>query len=100
MEALAPLFLILSLAIGVAQLIIGFMGIEFYIGTFGAIIVVVLCLMFRFTLPLTLGTFFGAIEVLNWPWYYALLIAAPGLLFMIPAFIGIASSSFGTKQNF
>jgi len=100
MEGLAAVFLLLSLVIGVAQLIIGFMGIEFYIGTIGAVIVVALCFMFRFSLPLTIGTFFGALEVLNWPWYYALLITAPGLLLMIPAFIGVASSSFGNRQNY
>ena len=100
MEGLAAVFLLLSLVIGVAQLIIGFMGIEFYIGTIGAVIVVALCFMFRFSLPLTIGTFLGALEVLNWPWYYALLITAPGLLLIIPAFIGVASSSFENRQNY
>ena len=101
MESSAVLFyLLFVLAIGIAQLVIGFMGIEFYIGTIGAVIVVALCFMFRFSLPVTIGTFFGALEVLDWPWYYALLITLPGLLLIIPASISILASSFGPKQRF
>ena len=38
-------------------------------------------------LPLTIGTFLGAMNVWGWPWYGALALAAPGLLFIVPALI-------------
>ena len=41
-------------------------------------------------LPLTIGTFFGALDVWGWPWYGALLFAAPGLLFTLPGAVGLA----------
>ena len=34
--------------------------------------------------------FFGALDVFGWPWYGALFITLPGLLFMVPGAIGIA----------
>jgi hypothetical protein len=81
---------ILMLGIGLAQIVIGYIGIEYHFGSGWAIGVLVLAFVFRFTLPLTIGTFFGALDVFGWPWYGALLITLPGLLFMVPGAIGMA----------
>lgn len=95
--------IILVLVIGLAQIAIGFVGIEYHFGAGWAVGALVLSLMFRFSLPLTIGTFFGAIDVFNWHWIAALLITLPGLLLMIPGVIaaGIAglSSSFNKEQS-
>ena len=57
---------ILMLGIGLAQMIIGYIGIEYHLGSGWAIGAVILALMFRFSFPLTVGTFFGAIDV----WFF------------------------------
>ena len=94
---------ILMLGIGFAQMIIGYIGIEYHFGAGWAIGAVVLALMLRFSLPLTVGTFFGAIDVFGFSWVVALLITLPGLILMIPGAIavGIAglASSFNSKSN-
>ena len=94
---------ILMLGIGLAQIVIGYIGIEFHFGSGWAIGAVVLALMFRFSFPLTVGTFFGAMDVFGFSFIVALLITLPGLLLMIPGAIaaGIAglASSFGSKPN-
>lgn len=78
------------LGFAIAQGAIGFLGVEYHFGSGWAIGVLVLAFVFRFTLPLTIGTFFGALDVFGWTWYGALLITLPGLLFMVPGAIGMA----------
>lgn len=78
------------LGFAIAQGAIGFLGVEYHFGSGWAIGVLVLAFVFRFTLPLTIGTFFGALDVFGWPWYGALFITLPGLLFMVPGAIGMA----------
>ena len=94
---------ILLLAIGVVQIAIGYMGIEYHFGGGWAIGAVILSIVFRFSLPLTIGTFFGATDVLGFSWIVALLITLPGLLLMVPgaiaAGIGGIASSFKNKPN-
>ena len=72
------------LAFGIAQLAAGFDGIEQGIGSFWAWAALVAALGFRFTLPITIGAFFGAMNVWGWHWALAALFAAPGLLLVIP----------------
>jgi len=81
---------IFFLGFAIVQGAIGYLGIEYHFGSGWAIGVLVLAFLFRFTLPLTIGTFFGVLDVFGWPWYGALLITLPGLLFMVPGAIGIA----------
>lgn len=78
---------VLILAVGITQVVLGLMGIEHYWGAGAAVIALMVALIFRFTLPLTIGTFFGVTAVLKWPWYLALLVTAPGLLFLVPGLL-------------
>ena len=50
-------------------------------------------------LPLTIGTFFGALNVLNWHWFGALILTIPGLLFVVPAMVTAAIGSLMQKQQ-
>ena len=50
--------------------------------------------------PLTIGTFFGALDVWGWPWYGALAFAAPGLLFIGPALVTSAISTLVEKKSY
>ena len=72
------------LAFGIAQLVAGFAGIELGVGSFWAWAALIVALGFRFTLPITIGAFFGAMNVWGWHWALAALFAAPGLLLVIP----------------
>lgn len=79
-------------ALAVAQLVAGFVGIEHEVGTWWAWGAVAVALLMRFTLPLTVGAFFGAMYVWHWHWLAALLFAAPGLLLMLPSVVGLVTS--------
>jgi hypothetical protein len=75
------------LAFGIAQLVAGFAGIEHGLGVVWAWIALAVALGLRFTLPITIGAFFGAMNVWDWHWFWALLFAAPGLLLMVPGLL-------------
>ena len=66
-------------------LIVGFLGIQYFFGTISSILVTIFCIFFKFSLPLTVGTFFGIIYVLEWHWFFALLITLPGIMILTPS---------------
>jgi len=72
---------------GLMQIAAGYVGIDFHFGAIWAGIAIVAALMFRFTLPITIGAFFGAMDVWHWHWIWAALFAAPGLAFLVPGVI-------------
>ena len=98
MAALGAFAFILFLAVAIVQAVIGYIGIEHYFGTIAAVMALAVAFSLRITLPLTIGTFFGALEVLGWPWYLALVITVPGLLFAAPAMIAAALDSISPKR--
>lgn len=83
------------------QLYAGFVGIEHHLGTGWAIGAVFLALLFRFTLPLTIGSFFGAMNVWGWHWFFALIFAAPGLVIFFAILLtgGILGASIVKRQR-
>lgn len=81
------IFFALMLAYGVAQIYAGFLGIEHFWGGLIAGGIIVVSIFTRITLPITIGSFLGALYVWEWHWAIALLFAAPGIVFMIPAFV-------------
>ena len=70
--------------------IIGFLGIQFLMepyqyGTFFAWVIILFSIFYRFTfLLLTIGVFFGIINVLEWHLIFAVLFTLPSLLFIFP----------------
>lgn len=64
--------------------------IQHELGGWWAFAALVAAFGFRFMLPLTIGTYFGAVEVLGWPWWGGVLIAAPGLLLIVPSILAQA----------
>lgn len=90
MERLAGLLLPVVILAGLAQLALGYVGIEYHLGFLAAAIAVGAAIFFRFFLPLSIGCFFGAVDVLGWPWWGGVLVVAPGLLFLIPAMVTTA----------
>ena len=99
MAAFGVLGGILFLIVGIVQIYVGFIGIEYHLGSgfaFGALFI---GFFFRIMFPLTIGTFFGALDVWGWPWYGALAFAAPGLLFIVPALVTSAISTLVERKN-
>ena len=87
-------FGIITLGIIVAlfcfYVIVGFLGIQFLMepyqyGTFFAWVIILFSIFYRFTfLLLTIGVFFGIINVLEWHLIFAILFTLPSLLFIFP----------------
>ena len=80
---------------GLAQLALGFMGLEYLLGLWAAVVGLALAIMFRFMLPMTIGSYFGAVYAVGLPWWCGILIAAPGILFLLPAVFGSRMRSEG-----
>ena len=70
--------------------IVGFLGIQYLMlpyqyGTFFAWVIIIFSIFYRFTfLLLTIGVFFGIINVLEWHLIFAILFTLPSLLFIFP----------------
>ena len=68
--------------------IVGFLGIQYLMlpyqyGTFFAWVIILFSIFYRFTfLLLTIGVFFGIINVLEWHLIFAILFTLPSLLFI------------------
>ena len=99
MAAFGVLGGILFLIVGIVQIYVGFIGIEYHLGSGFAFGALFLGFFFRIMFPLTIGTFFGALDVWGWPWYGALAFAAPGLLFIVPALVTSAISTLFESKN-
>ena len=76
--------LVAIFALGFAQLAAGFVGIEHGLGLGWAWVALIAAMVFRFTLPITIGAFFGAMNVWGWHWALAALFAAPGMIVVVP----------------
>ncbi len=84
------------LVLVISQFVAGFQGIQHHCGT-GWAIAAVVAVFFRFTLPLTVGAFFGAMNVSGWHWLAALCFAVPGLALVIPGVIAALVASLATR---
>ena len=89
--------------------IVGFLGIQFLMepyqyGTFFAWAIILFSIFYRFTfLLLTIGVFFGIINVLEWHLFFGILFTLPSLLFIFPKqilnFKMKSNSKTKTKKN-
>lgn len=78
------------IVVGLLQITLGFAGIEYHLGGFWAFAAIVAALWLRFLLPVTIGSYFGAVDVMGWEWYVGVAIAAPGVLFVVPSMVMVA----------
>jgi hypothetical protein len=84
---LTPIWVIAAFAFGAVQIYAGYLGITLHWGSGWAVGIIIAALLFRITLPITVGAFLCATSVWAWHWGWAILFAAPGLLFMVPFFL-------------
>ena len=78
------LFMFVSFLSILFNIIMGFIGIQFFYGTIVALLITIISIYFKVILPLYIGSFFGMIYVFEWHWLIALLICLPGLFFITP----------------
>lgn len=81
------------------QFVLGFLGIEHHLGMGIAILALIGLFIFKFTLPFTIGSFFGAVNVLGLHWVFGLIIAIPGIALMVPGALLLFFSPVITKYN-
>jgi len=86
--------MIVILVYGLVQIWAGFIGIDHHLGSGWAWAAIAVFFIFQFTLPVTIGSFFGAMDVWGWHWAGALAFAAPGLAFMLLMIPGSLASAF------
>lgn len=87
---------VVFLVYSAAQIYAGYLGIEHHLGVIWAFVAIAAAFVFRFTLPMTVGAFFGAMDVWGWHWALALIFAAPGLAFVVP---GVLASIFSAVRQ-
>jgi hypothetical protein len=91
------LLFIAYIAIGIAQIWAGIVGMHLYFGIGGFLAFIILLVAFSIPLIGTAGvafiTYYGARYGWNWEWWQALLLAVPGIVLMIVAMLtgGLAS---------
>jgi hypothetical protein len=81
------------------QIYAAYLGFDYFLGSVFAILMIFLSLLLRFSLPITIAAFFGAIKVWHWHWFFATIFISPGLLFVIPGLfvITLGKSKFSAK---
>lgn len=89
--------ILVFLAVGIGQMVLGFMGLDYLLGMWAGFVGLGLALILRFTLPISIGSYFGAVEVLGWPWWAGVLVVLPGLLFIIPGLLAGAIADLRGK---
>ncbi|MDC3003536.1 hypothetical protein OAZ20_05565 [Paracoccaceae bacterium] len=87
------------LAVGIIQIWLGFLGIEYLSNTIWAFLAVLALFFLRIILPLTIGTYFGAVEVMGWEPIIGLILAVPGFFFILPSILMSAIEPFLSKNN-
>lgn len=83
---MAILFFAVMIA-GIAQLYLGYVGIEDWLGSGWAYGALALAFFTRIMLPLTVGTYMAMTNVFGYDWWIGVLVAAPGLLLIAPALV-------------
>jgi hypothetical protein len=71
-------------AFRLARVVIGVIGLQYELGTVCAIIGAASLLLFRFSWFIRAGAFMALVSIWRWPWFAALLVAAPRAVLMIP----------------
>ncbi len=87
------------LAVGLALMVVGVLGIEHHLGLLAAMAAICVAVYFRFVLPITIGTYFGAVDVLGWPWWAGVLMAFPQLAVLLPAVLSGAFAAMGERAS-
>jgi hypothetical protein len=76
-----------SLVYGLFQVVFGFQGIEYHLGSFWAWVAVAVAFM-GFFLPISIGSFYGAVDVHGWGNIAGAIFAFPAIIVWVVAIVG------------
>jgi hypothetical protein len=96
--ALVFVFMIGTFAYTIVAIWAASAGLSLYLGTGWAIGTILVSMFFRFSPPIVVGAFLGAMNVWGWHWALALLFAAPGLAFVVPGVIAAILSALPWRR--
>ena len=82
--------MILFMALSLGYVWLGGAGIEHHLGWGWALGAILLAFLAHITFPITIGVYFAVVDVIGWPWWAGLLIAAPGIVLIVPATVAFA----------
>jgi hypothetical protein len=91
--------MIAFLLFGIMQIVAGFIGIEYHWGAGWAWGLIIVSMLTRATILITIAAFFGAKDVWEWHWFMALIFAAPGIVFMVAAYVPSILQSLLPRQQ-
>ena len=91
---------IIILGAGLIQIYLGFLGIDYHLGSGFAFGALGLAFFLRIMFPLTIGTYFGVVDVLGWDWYLGVIIALPGVLFILPGLVTVIFQSLFNRNRY
>lgn len=98
---LISLGFIVTLCYGILQIATGWNGLEMYVGSIWAAIIVIFGgFILRITLPISIGSFLFVTNIWGWHWALGLLFVVPGLLFMVPVVVTTIIASLKNKIKF
>jgi len=78
------------------RFVIGVIGLQQQLGVTCAVIGAACLLLLRFTPPIRIGAFLAAMSLWRWPWYAALILAAPRVLLVLP---GLVSTFLAERRH-
>ena len=87
MAVLGVLCVLAMIGLGIAQIYLGTLGIHYHFGYFWASVAIFVGIVMRIGLPFSIGAYFGAVDVMGWPWYVGVALMVPGLLLIFPAIV-------------
>lgn len=90
-------WVILIFGFGFVQIYAAYLGIDYHWGVIWAVIIIGASLFFRFIPAITIGAFFGALDVWEWHWFFSLIFAAPSLIFVVPGLLAHFLDSMRTR---
>lgn len=82
-----PFLFLFLLFLSIFDLYLSFIGIQAWIGTLFACVAIGATIFCRTSIVLVIGSYMGAVNVLGWPWWGGVLVACPGLLFILPQMV-------------
>jgi len=81
-------------AFRLTRAVIGTIGLQHELGLPWALLALACLVLFRLALPIRIGAFIALMSLWGWPWYAALLFAAPRLPMMLPGLLSSALARY------
>src|SRR5215472_14531715 len=100
---MGPLLVIAYIAIGIAQMWAGMVGMHLYFGIGGFLAVIIFFVAYSIpvigTAAVAFMAYYGARYGWDWEWWQALLLAVPGIVLMIVGMLAVGLESLFGRNS-